>query len=109
MKNAERRSTKKEKSDAEKIDEKLISNGTGEFNADKEKMTPARDAAIAKPRLVAWAVAASRRKKNPDTAPRENKTMEVINKNDIIISKKYEFLFTVAKITSLANHLHNNF
>jgi len=40
-------------------------------------------------------------------APRENKTMEVINKNDIIISKKYEFLFTVAKIISLANHLRS--
>ena len=52
MKNAERRSTKKEKSGAEKIDEKLISNGTGEFNADKEKTTPAKDATIAKPRLA---------------------------------------------------------
>ena len=52
IKKAERRSTKKEKSGAEKTDEKLISNGAGAANADREKMAPAKDAAIAKPRLV---------------------------------------------------------
>src|SRR3989344_6849105 len=52
IKKAEKRSTKKGKSGAEKTDEKLISNGADEFSADKEKITPAKDAANAKPRLV---------------------------------------------------------